>query len=202
MTRGQGTHGWICQVLISSWGGSPPNIWKTLQKEWFWGIRSGIVLDHDLKFRISSDFNWVQFTFNWFKFTFNWFSFESVRKSIEKKRIPIDFNLVTFNWFCICSHHTGTHFFAFEGSGPTLARWKLTLAIPKKGIKGFMNKSDQEKVGHNRSPHQRTHYWRSELLIGYPLKKWLGVFFVCVLIRNSMLQEIWHICFSWIKQNH
>ena len=83
---------------VRSWlvlgGGSPPNIWKTLQKEWFWGMRSGIVLDHDLKFRISSDFNWVQFTFNWFKFTFNWFSFESVRKSIEKKEfqlISIDF---------------------------------------------------------------------------------------------------------------
>ena len=169
--------------------------------KWFWGIRSGIVLDHDLKFRISIEFNLLSTDLNLLSIDFP-------LKASENQLKRTNSNWFQFSYFQLILHLFTSHrdsflcFWRLRSHSSKMKANNSYTAIPKKGIKGFMNKSHQEKVGHNRSPHQRTYYWRSELLIGYPLKKCLGVFFLRVLIRNSMLQEIWHICFSWIKQNH
>jgi len=83
------------------------------------------------------------------------------------------------------------HFWGFQKNEAKKVKEK-TLA--KEKVKGMFKKSHQTTAGHNRGLPQQTYYWRSGLLMDYPLENCLAAVFLFKLGFNkaSYILEIRH----------
>ena len=156
--------------------------WNQFTFNSFESTFNGFFFEPQRNLMIRKDFNWNQLTFNSFESTFNGFSFWTSKKSIDKtglqlKSIYFQFVWIYFRWIFLLSlkeNFNGTN--GFQLKSPyfqfiwiyfqLLFRWNLeTKTAPKVLV-------------HKKVPSKQLHSWGSGSLMGYPLEKLFGCWFL------------------------